>query len=93
MYRLIYDGRRAFEAPIEFYNEVLELGLWIVPALLPGARYTARMLLGPEFWACLDAPGKHLAGRCIADMVRHERLPLQRIGCRHRRPVQYELDA
>ena len=88
---LIYDGSRAFEVPREFYNEVLELGLWIVPAILPGARYTARMLLGPDFWACLEDTGKHLAGRCIAHMVRSELLPLRRLGCRHKSPARYAL--
>ena len=87
----LHDGQRTYWVEIEYYNSILELVIWILPALIPGERYTTKMLLGPEFWAPLGDAGKQLVGRCIADMVRNDRLPLRRIGCRHRRPAQYEL--
>ena len=87
----LFDGKRVYWVDLDYYNSILELVIFILPALIPGARYTTEKLLGPEFWAPLGDAGKQLVGRCIVDMVRNGRLPLRRIGCRHRRPAQYEL--
>ena len=87
----LYDGQRTYWVELEYYNSILELVIWIVPALMPGATYTTEMLLGPDFWTPLDDAGKQLVGRCVSHMVRHGRLPLRRVGCHHRHPVRYEL--
>ena len=89
---LLYDGQRVYAVAEEFYSSVLKKILSIVPALLPGAPYSAQRLLGREFWDPLEQKSQQLTGRCVADMVRRRKLPLRRVGCKHKYPAQYELD-
>ena len=64
-------------APQDFIDSVrlqIEDGL---PALHPGARYTAKTLCGGGFWKLLTRGERILAGRCVAHMVVHKQLPLK----------------
>ena len=90
--QILYDGERTYEVSLDFYNAVLDATVFIIPALLPGAHYTAKMLLGAEFWSPLEQTDQQMAGRCVADITKHRKVPLRRVGCKHSHPARYELD-
>ena len=87
-YVIVSAGHRRYKVPLEVYNEIHGLILEVIHALVPGCRYTAKMLVGPA-WESLDS--QSISGLCVVDMVENRRLPLIRIGCRHQSPVRYEL--
>lgn len=89
---VLQDGRGIFYVPLPLYRRLRIAILIVIPAMIPEIGYKAEHLLGTEIWSTLDAGGRRVAGRCISHMVRHRQVPLQRIGCRHRHPVQYELE-
>lgn len=89
---LLYDGQRFHKVHPGFYRSIHEAILAVFPVLLPGARYTTEMLLGRDFWDPLSDPERRLAGRCVVNLVKHRKLRLRRVGCKHKFPARYELD-
>ena len=65
-YLILADGYTVTES---FYNKVGSQVAEIIPAMLPGAKYTLEMLCGDEFWQSLSNGEKRLAGRCMAHSV------------------------
>jgi len=80
-----------FSCAREFCDEVFA---WVTACLAELQRdrvFTARQLAGREYWNQLDNPERQLAGRCIAHMVVHERLPLEFVKGPHEYPLRYRL--
>lgn len=59
-----------------FYNQVLELIRDVVPALELEYSYSAEMMCGEAFWKSLEKGERINAGKCVAQMVRKNILPL-----------------
>jgi hypothetical protein len=53
--------------------------------------YKAKQLTGPEFWGGLDVGDRRVAGRCIAYLTSHGRLPLTLVKWKHEFPLKYRL--
>ena len=63
----------------------------IVPAMIPGVKYTLEMLCGPTFWGPLTDGQKRVAGKCMVHMVENGILPLHFAKGRHEYPKLYSL--
>lgn len=85
---ILYDGYTVSEA---FYNKVRRQVHEIIPAMLPGEKYTLEMLCGDEFWLPLSDGNKRLSGRCMAHMVTRGLLPLRFARTKHEYPKRYQL--
>jgi hypothetical protein len=85
---LLSGGHSVTEA---FYKKVELQVEEIIPALTPEASYTLEILCRDEFWQQLSSVERRLAGRCMANMVSKEELPLVFVGCPHSLPKKYRL--
>jgi len=63
----------------------------IVPGVDPYAEYTLETLCGDEFWESLSNRQRRLAGRCMAYLVEHERVPYCFAGHLCESPKKYML--
>jgi hypothetical protein len=75
---------------LDFYEAILLQVDEVLPALECGVNYTAKMLCGETFWASIKGDCT-LAGRCLADMVAQEKLPLTSTGVTAQNAQQYQL--
>jgi hypothetical protein len=76
---LLYDGHAVRQTLFDGVRLHVEEAL---PRLKPGARYTAKMLCGDEFWGRLTRGECSMAGRCLAHMVMKGLLPLRFVDSR-----------
>jgi len=53
--------------------------------------YCAKQLTGPELWDGLNDGDRRVAGRCIAYLTSHGRLPLTLVKWKHEFPLKYRL--
>jgi len=85
---MLYDG---YTVPEKFYNVVLYQVREILPALIPGEKYTLELLCGDAFWLPLSDGQRRMAGRCMAHMVNNDQLPLCFAITKHEYPKRYQL--
>ena len=84
---LLNDGT---SVSLDFYEAILFQVEEVLPALEYGVNYTAKMLCGETFWTSIKGDCS-LAGRCLADMVAQEKLPLTSTGVTAQNAQQYQL--
>jgi hypothetical protein len=89
---VLQDGRGFFYVPLPLYRRFRDRILIFMPEMIPKSAHKAERLLGTEIWSALDAGGRRVAGRCVANMVRQGDIRLRRVGCKHEHPARYELD-
>lgn len=77
--------------PQAFYDSILSQVREVLPALIPGETYTLKMLCGPDYWDPLDDGDRRIAGRCMADMVAKNLLPLRFAKSKHEYPKCYQI--
>ena len=77
--------------PEWLFESIKKQVIEIAPAVDPYAKYTLESLCGDEFWGSLSNWHRRLAGRCMAYMVEHERVPYRFAGHLCESPKKYML--
>lgn len=74
-----------------FFDSIRRQVEEVLPALARGENYTTKILCGKDFWSQLGNGERILAGRCLADMVVRNILPLTFAHGKHEYPKRYQL--
>lgn len=90
-YMILHDGENTYTVSSNFYQSFRHQVEDILPALIPGEKYTLKMLCGPVFWNPLGEGKQRMGGKCMTDMVRRGLLPLRFAESRHEYPKWYQL--
>jgi hypothetical protein len=86
---VLHDGT---SVPETFYNTIFHQIESIIDLLTTSKPYTAAELTGEEYWSTLSLRERLLAGKCLSNMVKSNKLPLQIQGCEHKRPRKYVMN-
>ena len=88
---ILFDGETSYTVTKAFYDAIRYQVEDILPALIRSAKYTLKELCGDAFWQQLGAGEQRMAGRCMADMVCRELLPVLFTEGKHEYPLYYRL--
>ncbi|MCX7178074.1 MAG: hypothetical protein NTX56_04625 [Proteobacteria bacterium] len=80
-----------FVPPPEMLNSVEQQVKDMIPRLVRGVRYTAKILCGKAFWKPMEKGERILAGVCLSYLVAKNRLPLVDAGMNSSHSKVYEL--
>ena len=75
--------------PRWLHDSILELVTEAAPLVDPRCGHRLEILCGEEFWTPLSNWHRRLAGRCMAYMVEHERVPFCFAGHPCETPKKY----
>lgn len=80
-----------FSAPAEWVECIRLHIVGQLAASQQDRTYTAKKLAGRDYWDSMSSGEQRLAGRCIAYLVSHDKLPLLFVRGTHEYPLRHRL--
>ena len=88
VYTILSDCKTT--VPATYYDSIQKQITEVLEYITLGTKCTAIELCGgQEYWGAVAKNRPTLAGKCIVDMVKIGKLPLEQVGCEHDFPRKY----